>query len=336
MVERSRAHCRRLRSALPPGEYANTMVNRSLSANGTSSEAMAGYKAVVVAAVGALVAGCSGSASPRAVIGSKNFTEQIILGELLAQQVEAHTDLSVSRRLNLGGTLVCHRALVKDEIHAYVEYAGTALTTVLKQEPSRDGKRDSKMVLETVRKAYAEQFNLEWLAPLGFSNSFAILVREQDARRLGLRTISDLARHAPRLRAAFGYEFLERSDGLPGLSKAYGLRFSAPPGVMDLALTYHALADKKVDVIAGDATNGLIDALRLVILVDDKHFFPAYDAAPLVSRRLADRAPKFREALLALAGKVTQEEMRRMNYEVDGRRRAPPTVVKEFRRLKNL
>jgi glycine betaine/choline ABC-type transport system substrate-binding protein len=284
--------------------------------------------AILVAAVGALVASCQ--AGRRAAIGSKNFTEQIILGELLAQQVEAHTDLRVRRRLNLGGTLVCHRALVNDEIHAYVEYTGTALTTVLKERPSND----SQTVFQTVGKAYLEQFNLEWLSPLGFSNSFAILVRRDDAQRLGLRTISDLARHSAGLRAGFGYEFLERPDGFPGLSKIYRLRFAKPPVVMDLALTYHALADKKVDVIAGDATNGLITGLGLVILVDDKHFFPAYEAAPVVSRRLAERAPKFRDALNALAGKVTQEDMRRLNYEVDGRRRDPATVVKEFRLLK--
>jgi glycine betaine/choline ABC-type transport system substrate-binding protein len=287
---------------------------------------------MAVAVVAALVSGCSRPAGSRAVIGSKNFTEQIILGELLAQQVEAHTDLSVGRALNLGGTLVCHRALVNDEIHAYVEYTGTALTTVLKEKPSSDG----KAVFETVQQAYRTGFNLEWLSPLGFSNSFAILVRREDARRLRVRTISDLARHAPRLRAAFGYEFLERPDGFPGLSKAYGLRFAKPPEVMDLALTYHALADKNVDVIAGDATNGLIEALGLVVLVDDKQFFPAYDAAPVVSRRLAERAPQLRNALLALGGKVTQDEMRRLNYEVDGRRRDPATVVREFRRQKKL
>jgi glycine betaine/choline ABC-type transport system substrate-binding protein len=287
--------------------------------------------AAAVVALGSLVAACKRSGN-QVVIGSKNFTEQIILGELLAQQIEAHTDLIVRRRLNLGGTLVCHRALVNDEIHAYVEYTGTALTTVLKQPPSTN----SRAVFETVRKAYRERLNLDWLAPLGFNNSFAILVRRDDAARLGMRTISDLSRHAPRLRAAFGYEFLERPDGFFGLANAYGLRFPKSPDVMDLALTYHALAQKTVDVIAGDATNGLIEMLGLVMLVDDKQFFPTYDAAPVVSRRLSERAPAFREALAGLAGAVTQEEMRRLNYEVDGRRRDPATVVKEFRTRKSL
>jgi glycine betaine/choline ABC-type transport system substrate-binding protein len=288
--------------------------------------------AIVAAVFGALVVGCSQMRGSRAIVGSKNFTEQIILGELLAQQLEAHADLRVRRTLNLGGTLVCHRALVNEEIHVYVEYTGTALTTVLKEKPSPT----SRTVYETVRKAYQDRFQLEWLSPLGFNNAFAILVRGEHAKRLGLRTISDLARHAPRLKAAFGYEFLERPDGFPGLSKIYGLRFAKPPQVMDLALTYHALTDKKVDVIAGDSTNGLIEALGLAILLDDKQFFPAYDAAPVVSRRLLERAPKLREALVALGGTVTQEEMRRLNYDVDGRRRDPATVVKEFRRMKNL
>ena len=288
-------------------------------------------QAIAVVVSSALLVGCR-AAGRRAGIGSKNFTEQILLGELLAQQVEAHTDLTVRRSFNLGGTLVCHRALVTGEIQAYVEYTGTALTTVLKEQTSQE----SQGVFERVRQAYRERFDLEWLSPLGFSNSFAILVRKEEARRLGLRTISDLARHGPRLRAAFGYEFLERPDGFPGLVKTYRLRFAKSPQVMDLALTYHALADEKVDVVAGDSTNGLIDALGLVMLIDDKEFFPVYDAAPVVSRQLLDQVPKFRDALLALGGKVTQEEMRRLNYEVDGRRRDPATVVKEFRQAKKL
>jgi glycine betaine/choline ABC-type transport system substrate-binding protein len=265
-------------------------------------------------------------------VGSKNFTEQIILGELLAQQLEAHLARPVSRTLNLGGTVVCHRALVHEEIHAYVEYTGTALTTILKMSVPTDG----SSALGTVRQAYLQQFDLDWLPPLGFNNSFAIIVRTDDARRLRLSTISDLARWAPRLRATFGYEFLERPDGFPGLAKAYGLRFAEQPRVMDLALTYHALVEKKADVIAGDTTNGLIEGLRLTVLTDDKRFFPRYDAAPVISRRAAERVPGFREALAALAGRVSEDDMRRLNYEVDGRRRDPATVIKEFRGLKRL
>lgn len=287
--------------------------------------------AVALGLLGGILAGCHGTERP-AIVGSKNFTEQVLLGELLAQQLEAHRGRAVTRTLNLGGTLVCHRALVHDEIHAYVEYTGTAFTTILKMGTPRD----SGAVLSTVRQTYLERFNLEWLPPLGFSNSFAILVRAEDANRLRLKTISALARLGPRLRASFGYEFLERPDGFPGLSKVYGLRFAEPPRVMDLALTYRALAEKKADVIAGDTTNGLIESLRLRILADDKHFFPRYDAAPVISRRFAERVKGFREALSALAGVISEADMRRLNYEVDGKRRDPATVIKEFRSRKGL
>jgi osmoprotectant transport system substrate-binding protein len=279
-----------------------------------------------------VLASCNRRENRPPTVGSKNFTEQIILGELLAQQLEAHLDRPVTRTLNLGGTVVCHRALVHEEIHAYVEYTGTALTTILKMGVPKEG----GSALSTVRQAYLEQFDLEWLPPLGFSNAFAIIVRTDDARRLRLRTISDLARWAPRLRASFGYEFLERPDGFSGLAKAYGLRFAEQPRVMDLALTYHALVEKQADVIAGDTTNGLISSLRLTILTDDKRFFPRYDAAPVISRGIVARVPGFREALTALAGRVSEEDMRRLNYEVDGRRRDPASVVKEFRSRKGL
>lgn len=291
-----------------------------------------GLLAVAVTALAS--PGCQGSetAPPTIVVGSKNFTEQVILGELLAQQIEARTGLRVSRKLNLGGTLICHQALVAGEIHAYVEYTGTALTAILQESPSIN----SDAVFQTVQRAYRQRFDLEWLPPLGFTNTFAILIRGADAARLGIKTISDLVQYAPRWRAGFGYEFLERPDGFPGLARVYGLRFAQPPRVMDLALTYQALADKQVDVIAGDSTNGLIASLGLAVLIDDKQFFPAYQAAPVISRAMAERVPQFRDALVALAGTITNEEMRRLNYEVDGKRRNVREVVTEFRIGKGL
>src|SRR5207247_1615479 len=209
------------------------------------------------------VAGCGGSKTDRTiVVGSKNFTEQVILGELLAQQIEARTDLRVARKLNLGGTFICHQALMAGQIGAYVEYTGTALTAILQLPPSSD----SETVFRTVQEAYRTRFRLEWLPPLGFNNTFAIIIRREDADRLGVKTISQLAAHTPRLRAAFGYEFLERPDGFPGLSSSYGLRFAEAARVMDLALTYQALADRKVDVIAGGSTIGLITKVGLLVL----------------------------------------------------------------------
>ena len=266
------------------------------------------------------------------VIGSKNFTEQIILGELLAQQIEVRTDLRVKRQFNLGGTFVCHQALVSGKIDAYVEYTGTALTAILRAPPSTDPQE----AYRAVQDAYRRRFNVEWLPPLGFTNTFAIMIRTEEAARLGIRTLSQLAEQAPRWRAAFGYEFLERADGFTGLAKTYGLRFAEPPRVMDLALTYQALADRKVEVIAGDSTNGLIIALGLTVLEDDRHYFPAYQAAPVVSSKDAAKLSTLQTALSVLAGVVTDDDMRRLNYEIDGKRRDIAKVVKEFRQEKRL
>ncbi|HLQ78851.1 MAG TPA: glycine betaine ABC transporter substrate-binding protein, partial [Terriglobia bacterium] len=195
----------------------------------------------------------------RIVVGSKNFTEQVILGELLAQQIERTTKLPVERRLNLGGTLICHQAIVSGQIDAYVEYTGTALTAILKHPASTD----AKQVYDTVRRDYQEQFKTEWTEPLGFNNTFVIVIRDDDAKKLNLKSISDAAPYAAKWTAGFGYEFIEREDGYPGLSKLYNLHFPAAPRVMDLGLTYKALASHQVDVIAGNSTDGLIDSLHL-------------------------------------------------------------------------
>ncbi len=277
--------------------------------------------------------GCGdGTGDRTVVIGSKNFTEQVILGELLAQQIEAKTDLKVIRKLNLGGTFICHQALVAGELTAYVEYTGTALTAILESAPARK----PNTVFRLVQEAYRDKFDLEWLPPLGFTNTFAILVREDVANRHGVTSISDLAKVASRWKAAFGYEFLERADGFPGLADLYGLKFAAAPVVMDLALTYQALADGRVDVIAGDSTNGLIHSLGLKILEDDKGYFPPYEAAPVVSAAALERFPELRQALTALAGSLSDEDMRRINGLVDGERWNAREVVMAFREEKRL
>jgi len=260
------------------------------------------------------------------VIGSKNFTEQVILGELLAQQIERTTSLAVERRLNLGGTFICHQALVAGQIDAYVEYTGTALTAILKKPVLTD----AKQVYETVQREYPLQFKAEWTEPLGFNNTFAILIRGDDAQKLQLKTISDAAPFSRKWTAGFGYEFIEREDGFPGLSKLYGLQFPASPRVMDLGLTYKALANGQVDVIAGNSTDGLIDTLHLFALEDDRHYFPPYDAVPVLREEVVGKHPEVREAFAALAGKITESDMRRMNYQVDGEHRDVATVVREF------
>jgi osmoprotectant transport system permease protein len=285
--------------------------------------------AVVVGAALVAVVLSSGVAARRAsgtiVIGSKNFTEQLVLGELLAQAIERDTGLPVERRLNLGGTLVCDRALLTGDIDAYVEYTGTALTAVF-HEPVL---RDTAQVREVVRDRYART-GRTLLGPLGFNNTFAILVRGTDARARGLRTIEDAARLAPRWRAGFGYEFLERPDGFPGLAAAYGLHFADAPRVMDLTLSYRALASGQVDLIAGDATAGLIKGLDLVQLEDNRHYFPPYDAAVVARAEMLLRHPEVRAALERLSGRVSPSDMRAMNYAADAEHRDISVVVREF------
>ena len=277
-----------------------------------------------------LAAGCS--SENRIVIGSKNFTEQIILGELIAQHLERHTDLEVDRRLNLGGTFVCHEGMLAGQLDIYVEYTGTALAAILKEPPSGD----PEAVLAAVRSAYRDQFGVEWTEPLGFNNTFAIIVRGADARDLGLETISDAAPRTADWRAGFGYEFIERQDGYPGLVETYGLRFPAAPRVMELGLTYRALADGQIDLIAGNSTDGLIDALDLVILEDHLRYFPPYDAVPLIRTEVAEAHPEVREALRILGDQITESEMRRMNYRVDGEHQDVKIVVREFLESKGL
>jgi osmoprotectant transport system substrate-binding protein len=249
----------------------------------------------------------------RIVIGAKNFTESDLLAEIIAQHIERRTSLPVERRLHLGGSFVCHQAITAGDIDMYVEYTGTAFAAILKQSPISDP--DS--VYRFVAAEYARRFQLRWTAPLGFNNTFAILVRRADAERYGLRSIADLARVAPRWKAGFGFEFLERADGFVGLARAYGLRFSQPPTSMDLGLTYRALADRRVDVIAGNSTDGQIASLDLIALRDDRGYFPPYQAAPVVRATVLERYPAVGAALAELGGKISDAEMRRLNELAD-------------------
>jgi len=258
----------------------------------------------------------------RVVIGSKNFTEQRLLGELVAQTVEA-AGLRVDRRRELGGTFVCDAALRAGQIDAYVEYTGTALTAVLKEPPDSDPAR----VLARVRAAYAPA-GLVWTAPLGFDNTFALVIRADGPA--GIRTISDARPLAAGWRAAFGYEFKERADGYPGLARVYGLAFR-DIRIMDLGLLYRALVDRQADVVAGNATDGLIEHLGLRILADDRHYFPPYEAAPVVREAALTRHPELAAALDRLGGTISSATMRRLNYAVDGEHRDVASVVRELR-----
>ena len=274
-----------------------------------------------------LLGGCR-ETRPHITIGSKFFTEQVVLGELLAQHIEVSTGIPVVRKSNLGGTLLCHKALLAGELDLYVEYTGTALTAVLHEGPDGDG---SGRIYERVKQAYADRFHLAVTEPLGFENTFAMVVRGEDARRYRLHNVSDIAALAPHWRAGVGYEFLERPDGYKGWSERYGLHFAAAPSVMDLGLIYRALAEHKVDIVAGNSTDGLITVLGLFPLKDDRHYFPPYDAVPIVRMETLARFPQLRAALGDLDGKVSAEDMRKMNAAVDAGQRDPAAVVREFR-----
>ncbi len=291
----------------------------------TTVAVAAALAAVVLLGSGVL----AGRSSGAIIVGSKNFTEQVILGELLAQAIERDAGLTVQRRLNLGGTLICDRALLTGDVDVYVEYTGTALTAIFHQPVDRGPGRDSAAVFTRVRELYART-GRALLEPLGFDNTFAILVRGRDARTLGLRTIDDAAREAPHWRAGFGYEFVERPDGYPGLARAYGLHLRTPPRVMDLTLSYRALADGQVDMIAGDATAGLIKGLDLFRLEDNRHYFPPYDAAPVARAETLLRYPQVRVALGRLAGRITAGDMQAMNNAADARHEDVRAIARRF------
>ncbi len=263
-------------------------------------------------------------------VGSKDFTEQAILGEIVAQAIEANTDLEVARRFDLGGNLA-HEALAAGEIDVYVEYTGTALLAILKSPPLTDPQE----VLRRVKDEYARRFKLEWTAPLGFNNTFAILVRGEDARRWKLKTITDAARLSAGWRAGFGQDFMSRADGYPGFAQTYGFHFQEIRE-MDLSLTYRALAEKQVDLIAGNSTDGLIARYGLTQLEDDRHYFPPYDAVPVARQDTLHKHPELRRVLERLGGVLTVDEMRRLNYAADGEKRAPREVAREFLKQKGM
>ena len=287
-----------------------------------TKKAIAVAGAAVVALVIAAVVFFSSSRG--VIVGSKDFTEQVILAEMIAQTLESR-GVEVDRKFELGGDL-CHRAMLEGNMDVYVEYSGTAYTAILKHDPLTDPRE----VYNQVKQEYKTLFDIEALEPLGFNNTFAILVRGEVARRLGLKTISDAARYAPTWRAGFGQDFMSRQDGYPGFARTYGLRFAAPPREMDLALTYRALAAGQADLIAGNSTDGLIDKLDLTQLEDDRRYFPPYEAVPLARRASLERYPQLGEAIKSLAGRLTDAQMRRLNYAVDGEHRDVKEVVREF------
>jgi osmoprotectant transport system permease protein len=258
------------------------------------------------------------------VVGSKDFTESVLLAEIFSQLLEAR-GVEVVRQYELAGNL-SHESLIAGRIDCYPEYTGTSYMALLKHPLNTD----ARAVYETVKRDYAEKFNVEVGPPLGYENTFAILVRGDDARRLGLKTISDAVPHAREWRAGFGQDFMSRADGYPGFARTYNLQFASAPREMDLSLTYRALAARQVDLIAGNSTDGLINALDLFQLADDRHYFPPYEAVILIRKDTLARVPAASEVLTLLGGKLTTEEMRRLNYEVDGNHRDKREVAREW------
>jgi glycine betaine/choline ABC-type transport system substrate-binding protein len=258
------------------------------------------------------------------VVGSKDFTESILLAEMAAQLLE-QKGFTVERQFELGGNLP-HEALLADRIDLYPEYTGTAYTAILHHQPITD----PRAVYEQVKREYADSFNVVVGPPLGFENTFAILVRGADARQLNIKTISDAVPHARNWTAGFGQDFMSRADGYPGFSKAYGLVFASQPREMDLSLTYIALSSHKVDLIAGNSTEGRIEALDLFQLADDRHYFPPYEAVYIINKKRYDQSAIWRGVMNGLANKLTTQDMRRLNYEVDANNRRAADVVREW------
>jgi glycine betaine/choline ABC-type transport system substrate-binding protein len=281
---------------------------------------------LIIFASAALLLSCSPSHANRIVVGSKNFTESFILGELIAQQIEAHTTLKVERRFYLAGTYICHQEIVSGRIDIYPEYTGTALTAILKQPAAED----SREVYLRVKHEYEHRFRLELGPSFGFNDTFAMEIRGEDARRLNIRTVSQAAAFTPQWRAGFGYEFMERTDGYAGLVATYGLRFADQPRIMDLGLLARALKDHQIDFAGGNATDGLIPALDLFALEDDRHFFPPYEAVPVIRQQIIQEHPDVARVLAEFDGKISNAQMQRMNYAVDGQHRDPRQVAREF------
>ena len=262
------------------------------------------------------------------VVGSKNFTEQLILGEIVAQHIEARTHQPVERKLDLGGTLLAHQALLSKDIDMYPEYTGTAFTNVLK----RSGVTDPAVVLEQVRAEYSSGFHLDWMDPLGFENSFAMTIRGDDARTRHLATLSDAAADPMGFTLGAGYEFLTRPDAYGALNRAYAIKWTAAPKSMDLGLLYQALEQRQVSMAAASATDGLLSKLDVTVLKDDKHVFPPYQACIVVRQEALATYSNLRQILSELSGKISDTEMRSMNYAVDAQHRPARDVAKEFLR----
>jgi glycine betaine/choline ABC-type transport system substrate-binding protein len=282
------------------------------------------FAGVIVGLWAAVIVGCT---KERPItVGSKNFTEQVVLGEIVAQHLERRLGRPVDRKLNLGGTMLAHQALVQGDIDLYPEYVGTALTAILKLPPASE----RSAAVDLVRAEYQARFGLEWMDPLGFNNTFAMVIRGGEARKSQIATLSDAARKVPGWTLGVGYEFQQRPDGLAGLLKTYHLAVQGSPKTMDLGLLYKALEQGQVSMVAGNATDGQLSILDAVVLQDDRRYFPPYDCSFVARAALLKDNPSLRQALAELAGRFTDGTMRRLNYQVDGEHRPVRDVAEQF------
>jgi osmoprotectant transport system substrate-binding protein len=270
-----------------------------------------------------LATGCA--SKPHIIVGSKNFTEQVVLGEIVAQQIERRLGVEVERKLDLGGTLLAHEALRGGSIDLYPEYTGTALTAVLKQPIVRDAKTAFAQVSQGYR-----QWGIEWLPPLGFNDSFAMVVRSETARQQGLKSLSDAAKRTQPWRLGVGYEFTQRPDGLDGLVKSYGLRLDGNPVAMDLGLLYPALRSQKIEMAAANTTDGMLAHQEFTVLRDDLGYFPPYECAIAVRNDTLQRFPQLKDTLSELSGSISDQSMRRMNELVDVEHKPVAEVARDF------
>ena len=281
--------------------------------------------------LGNLLSACGGN-HPDVVVGSKNFSESVLLGEMLAQHIEARTGLTVGRRLSLGGTFICHQAMLSGDLDIYPEYTGTALAAILEKPVMQD--RDA--VFQEVASTYRSKFGLRWMEPLGFNNTYAMVVRAEDAERDGLRTISDFARVSAGRTIGFSFEFAERKDGYQGFIETYEMKFNREPKTVDLALIYRALRDGEIDLGVGNSTDGMIQSLNLIILEDDRRYFPPYDAAAVVRQATLDRFPKLQAAVNELGGLFREPDMQKANLDIDGNHLPVAQVAAELLAAKGL
>lgn len=312
-------------------DFGLEFLEKSLTKQTGSKHKIAVVLGIIIVIISGLILLNSQQTPATITIGSKNFTEQVILGEILAQQIENNTNLKVDRKFNLGGTFIAHEAVKAGKIAGYVEYTGTAFTAVLKEKPITD----PQVVYEKTKQAYQDKYKLTLMQPLGFENTYAMIVRSEDAKKWQIKTLSELGKYSPQMQAGFGYEFLERADGFPGLSKTYGLKFASIKQ-MELGVMYQALKEKQVDFIATNSTDGLIQVLDLVMLQDDKKYLPPYQAVPVFNQEILEKYPELVTTINQLGGKISTSEIQKMNYQVDNQSQPVEDVVREWLKSQQL